>query len=115
MDLSGAYDGQAAGPPRYRSRVHGALGRTAGGAKPGTVPFHVCWRGALEAWPAPTQRRDIRRGRTPALSPGISPRVWGHESGTYTLPALPRNDESPAICGAFSEAAEGTRTLDLLH
>jgi hypothetical protein len=27
----------------------------------------------------------------------------------------PQNEESPAECGAFSEAAEGTRTLDLLH
>jgi hypothetical protein len=43
------------------------------------------------------------------------PRSAGHHSGTYTPHATPQNDEDPAICRAFVEAAEETRTLDLLH
>jgi hypothetical protein len=42
-------------------------------------------------------------------------RLTGDDSGISNLSALPLDDESPAKCGAFSEAAEGTRTLDLLH
>ena len=41
--------------------------------------------------------------------------ILGDDSGRYSLYAPPLNDESPAICGAFLRAAEGTRTLDLLH
>jgi hypothetical protein len=38
----------------------------------------------------------------------------GRRFSTSSLDS-PLNDESPAMRGAFSEAAEGTRTLDLLH
>jgi hypothetical protein len=39
----------------------------------------------------------------------------GANPGRKSPPTRPQNDEDPAICGAFLEAAEETRTLDLLH
>jgi hypothetical protein len=39
----------------------------------------------------------------------------GDNPGGGASASTRHNDEDPAICGAFFEAAEETRTLDLLH
>jgi hypothetical protein len=60
------------------------------------------------------QLRDEIRGI--AFQSGAArPRSVGANPGRQTPPTRPLNDEDPAICRAFVEAAEETRTLDLLH